>query len=173
MRNIRSALESALNKKPNAQPPEGPQGGAPYQPFPAQPQRRPQAAQMQAAPAGMLDFDEVLAEFEDLLASGKLPEGLDLQEICTDDAFAKLIVEYPADAAVRIYVAERRAEEAENSAMQRVNQQVRTRNSLPRSARGGAMSAPAPNYRDMDDESFRKLLGDLKKTARNGGKTRL
>ena len=61
-----------------------------------------------------------------------------------------------------------KAQAAEQSAMQHVNAQVRSRNALPRSARGGAMSAPTPNYRDMDDATFRKLLAEIKRSTRNG-----
>lgn len=130
-------------------------------------------------PAGMAvqpdetGFEDVRDELMQLIREGRLPEDFDLQQACADPAFAQLIAEFPAEAAIRIYAAEKRAEEAESAAMQRVSTQVRSRNALPRSARGGAMSAPTPNYRDMDSATFRKMLADVKKTTRNGGRVRL
>ncbi len=118
-------------------------------------------------------FDDIRDEIVRLIREGKLPVEFDLQSACADDAFAALLAQLPTDAAVRVYAAEKRAAEAEQNAMQRVSTQVKSRNALPRSTRGGAMSAPALNYRDMDSATFRKLLGEIKKTTRNGGKVRL
>lgn len=118
-------------------------------------------------------FDDIRDEIVRLIREGKLPADFDLESACKDEAFAELLAELPPEAAVRVYEAERRAAEAEESAMQRMTTQVRSRNALPKSTRGGAMSAPAVNYRDMDSASFNKMLADIKKTTRNGGKVRL
>jgi hypothetical protein len=119
------------------------------------------------------DFDALVEELTALISEGKLPENFDLTTACQDPAFVELINEFPAEAAVRIYDAEKRADEAEQNAMQRVNTQMRARGGLPRSQRGGAMSAPAPDYGNMDEDAFKDLLFNVKKTARSGGKARL
>ena len=168
MRKPIGALETALMKKPNmlpgrsAEPPMQPD-----RPFTAEPDMAAQGGNGQA------DFNEVVEELQQLVLEGKLPADFDLREACMDQTFADLIAEFPAEAALRIYYAENKAAGAEQAAMQRVNQQVKSRNALPRSARGGAMSAPAPNYRDMDDATFRKLLAEVKRSARNGNAPRL
>lgn len=119
------------------------------------------------------EFESIVAELEQLLQSGELPENFDLQAACEDPAFAQLLAQYPAGAAARIYAAEQRAGQAETNAMQQVSEQVRSRGGLPKSQRGGAMAGTGANYADMSGETFRSLLQQMKKTARNGGKTRL
>ena len=118
-------------------------------------------------------FDAVVQELTAMYQNGQMPEGFDLQQSAGDPALMELIQDYGAEAGVRIYAAEQRANKAEQAAMQRVSAQVRSRNALPRSSRGGSTTASAPNYRDMSSESFRSLLQQMKKTARDGGRTRL
>lgn len=163
MRKPMDAVEAALMKNQNTLPgmpgqsetKDGAQG------MPAQGAREP------------ANFEDVVYELQQLVLEKKLPPDFDLQQACMDNAFAELIAEFPAEAALRIYYAENKAAQAEQNAMQRVNAQVQSRRALPRSARGGAMSAPTPNYRDMDDASFRKLLAQMKRSARNGSAPRL
>ncbi|MEN6593813.1 MAG: hypothetical protein ABFC31_02535 [Clostridiaceae bacterium] len=119
------------------------------------------------------EFDALVSEITRLISEDKLPEGFDLKSAASDPALIELMREYGAAAGVRIYAAEQRAEEAENSAMQRVSAEVRQRNALPRSIRGGNAAASGTNYRGMDAEAFRSLMAQMKKTARDGGKTRL
>ena len=163
MRKPMDAVEAALMKNQNTLPgmPGQNETGNGGQAMPAQPTQEP---------AG---FQDVVAELQQLVLEKKLPPDFDLQQACMDKAFAELIAAFPAEAALRIYYAESKAAQAEQSAMQRVNAQVQSRRALPRSARGGAMSAPMPNYRDMDDASFRKLLAEMKRSARNGNAPRL
>jgi len=59
-----------------------------------------------------IDAANELAEMEE---NGELPEGFELSEAVKDYAFAALLSEFEPKAAVRIYVAEKRAEEAENN----------------------------------------------------------
>ncbi len=127
----------------------------------------PQGATQDAA------FDTVVQELTAMYQNGQMPEGFDLQQSANDPALMELIQDYGAEAGVRIYAAEQRANKAEQAAMQRVSAQVRSRNALPRSSRGGSTTASAPNYRDMSSEAFRSLLQQMKKTARDGGRTRL
>lgn len=146
----------------------------------AQPMRQPapmprqgNAPQDMAAPQGNGDFDALVEELTALIQQGRMPEGFDLMTACQDPAFLDLMEQFPAEAAVRVYMAEKKAAEAEENAMSRVNAQVRSRNGLPRSQRGAAMSAPAPDYRNMDSDAFKGLLYNVKKSARNGGNPRL
>ncbi len=119
------------------------------------------------------EFEALVSEVSALMQEGKLPEDFDLQEAAKDPALMKLMREYGAGAGVRIYAAETRAEEAENNAMERVSTRVRERSQLPKSTRGGGAAPAATNYHGMSSESFRQVMQQMKKTARDGGKTRL
>ncbi len=138
--------------------------------------QRPDAAQ--GMPAGQAqgndpEFEALVAEIAKLIQEGKLPEGFDLEEAASDPELMKLMREYGAEAGIRIYAAERQAQNADNSAMERVSARVRERGQLPKSTRGGSAAPAATNYRGMSSEAFRSLMQQMKKTARDGGKTRL
>ena len=119
------------------------------------------------------EFEALVDEVSALMQQGKLPEGFDLEEAANDPALVKLMREYGAGAGIRIYAAEKRAGDAENSAMERMSARVRERGALPKSTRGGSAAPSATNYHGMSSESFRQLMQQMKKTARDGGKTRL
>ena len=119
------------------------------------------------------EFEALVDEVSALMQQGKLPEGFDLEEAANDPALVKLMREYGAGAGIRIYAAEKRAEDAENSAMERMSARVRERGALPKSTRGGSAAPSATNYHGMSSESFRQLMQQMKKTASDGGKTRL
>ena len=119
------------------------------------------------------EFEALVDEVSALMQKGKLPEGFDLEEAANDPALVKLMREYGAGAGIRIYAAEKRAGDAENSAMERMSARVRERGALPKSTRGGSAAPSATNYHGMSSESFRQLMQQMKKTARDGGKTRL
>ena len=119
------------------------------------------------------EFEALVDEIAALIQDGKLPEGFDLQAAAKDPALMDLMREYGAAAGIRIYAAEARAEEAEGNAMERVSERVRQRSALPRSMRGGSANAAATNYGAMSSDAFRELRQQMKKTARDGGKTRL
>ena len=119
------------------------------------------------------EFEAQVDEVSALMQQGKLPEGFDLEDAANDPALVKLMREYGAGAGIRIYAAEQRAEDAENSAMERMSARVRERGALPKSTRGGSAAPSATNYHGMSSESFRQLMQQMKKTARDGGKTRL
>ena len=131
------------------------------------------AAQNQTAAQNDPEFEALVDEVSALMQQGKLPEGFDLEEAANDPALVKLMREYGAGAGIRIYAAEKRAEDAENSAMERMSARVRERGALPKSTRGGSAAPSATNYHGMSSESFRQLMQQMKKTARDGGKTRL
>ena len=119
------------------------------------------------------EFEALVDEVSALMQQGKLPEGFDLEDAANDPALVKLMREYGAGAGIRIYAAEKRAGDAENSAMERMSARVRERGALPKSTRGGSAAPSATNYHGMSSESFRQLMQQMKKTARDGGKTRL
>ncbi len=119
------------------------------------------------------EFEALVDEISVLVQQGKLPEGFDLESAAKDPELANLMREYGAEAGIRIYAAEQRAEEAENNAMERVSARVRERGALPKSTRGGSAAPAATNYHGMSSEAFRALMQQMKKTARDGGKTRL
>lgn len=119
------------------------------------------------------EFDALVEEISKLVQKGKLPEGFDLESAAQDPELAELMHEYGAEAGIRIYAAEQRAEDADNSAMERVSARVRERSALPKSTRGGGAAPGATNYRNMSSEAFRALVQQMKNTARDGGKTRL
>ena len=119
------------------------------------------------------EFEALVDEISTLISEGKIPEGFDLQAATKDPELLSLMREYGAGAGIRIYAAEQRAEEAENSAMERVSARMRERSALPKSTRGGSAAPAATNYRGMSSEAFRELMQQMKKTARDGGKTRL
>lgn len=100
--------------------------------------------------------------------SGELPEGFDLSEAVKDPAFAKLLKEFEPKAAVRIYVAEKRAEDAENSVKARMSEQARSRSALPKSQRTDRAVAPAPDYMNMSKEAFSALEQQYKNAAHSG-----
>ena len=119
------------------------------------------------------EFEALVDEIATLIAEGKLPEGFDLEQAASDPELVSLMREYGAAAGIRIYAAEKRADDAENSAMERVSNRMRERSALPKSTRGGSAAPAATNYHGMSSESFRALMQQMKKTARDGGKTRL
>ena len=119
------------------------------------------------------EFEALVDEIAALIRDDKLPEGFDLQTAAKDPALINLMREYGAAAGIRIYAAETRAEEAENRAMERVSERVRQRGTVPQSLSGGSANAAATNYGAMSSEAFRALMQQMKKTARDGGKTRL
>ena len=119
------------------------------------------------------EFEALVDEITNLIGEGKLPQGFDLENAAKDPALIELMREYGAAAGIRIYAAEQRADEAETNAMERVSERVRQRGALPRSIHGGSTGASATNYRSMSSDAFRELMQQLKKTARDGGKTRL
>lgn len=129
-----------------------------------------EASTLDNQPAQENPFSQIGAELAQLEREGTLPEGFDLQAACQDRNFAELVSEYPAKAAIRIYAAEKRAEEAEKNAMEKLAQQLKVRNSLPRSQKGGGNVSSAPDYMSMSSEAFRSLENNLKSAARRGGK---
>ncbi len=130
-------------------------------------------AQGQTAAQNDPEFEALVNEISTLVQQGKLPEGFDLESATKDPELVELMREYGAEAGIRIYAAEQRAEEAENNAMERVSARVRERSALPKSTRGGSAAPAATNYHGMSSEAFRALMQQMKKIDRDGGKTRL
>ena len=119
------------------------------------------------------EFEAMVDEISALMREGKLPEDFDMEEAVDDPALFQLMHAYGANAGIRIYAAEQRAQDAEDNAMERMSARVRERSQLPKSTRGGSAAPAATNYHGMSSESFRQLMQQMKKAARDGGKTRL
>ena len=81
-------------------------------------------AQGQTAAQNDPEFEALVNEISTLVQQGKLPEGFDLKTAVEDPELTDLMREYGAEAGIRIYAAEQRAEEAENNAMERVSARV-------------------------------------------------
>ena len=113
-------------------------------------------------------FYEAANALVGLEQNGELPEGFDLQAAVQDRAFAELLQEFEPKAAVRIYAAEKRADEAENSVKNKMSEQVRARKALPKSQRTDRAIAPAPDYMAMSKEAFSALEQQYRNAARNG-----
>lgn len=143
-----SLIEQALGRKQPTQPAQGAQNGDET-------------------------FNGVVDEIAQLIMEGKVPEDFNLEAAFADETFVELLLDFPIEAAIRIYRAERTAAEAETSAKQRVAEQVRSRGALPKSTRGGGYVSPRTDYKNMDSAEFSRLLQQIKKTARSGGTTRL
>ena len=130
------------------------------------------AAPNAGAPAGA--DEELLTSVADeivlLYREGKLPEGFDAERAFADPALAALILSegIPVEYAVRIYIAEKKAAEAEQSARQRVTDEVRQRGALPRPQRAGVAVQSGLDYRGMSSEEFRQLEQQYKRAAKNG-----
>lgn len=117
-----------------------------------------------------LEAANALTEMEQ---NGELPEGFDLSEAAQDPAFAALLSEFEPKAAVRIYVAEKRAEDAENAVKTRMSEQARTRGALPKSQRTDRAIAPAPDYMHMSKEAFSTLEQQYRNAAHSGKRVQI
>ena len=113
-------------------------------------------------------FVEAANALVEMEQNGELPEGFDLAAAVRDRAFAALLQEFEPKAAVRIYAAERRALDAENSVKTRMSEQARSRSALPKSQRTDRAVAPAPDYMSMSREAFSALEQQYRNAAHNG-----
>lgn len=113
-------------------------------------------------------FLEAAAALVAMEQNGELPEGFDLSEAAQDSAFAELLNEFEPKAAVRIYVAEKRADDAENAVKTRMSEQARSRSALPKSTRTDRAVAPAPDYMSMSKEAFSALEKQYRNAAHSG-----
>ena len=118
-------------------------------------------------------FMEAANALVEMESNGELPEGFDLQEAVRDRAFAELLNEFEPKAAVRIYVAEKRAEEAENSVKTRMSEQARSRKALPKSQRTDRAVAASPDYMSMSGEAFSALEKQYKNAAHSGKRVQI
>ena len=113
-------------------------------------------------------FIEAANTLVELERNGELPEGFELETAVHDRAFAELLGEFEPKAAVRIYVAEKRAEEAEDSVKTRMSEKARSRSALPKSQRTDRAIAPTPDYMAMSKEAFAALEKQNRNAAQSG-----
>ncbi|MCL2695270.1 MAG: hypothetical protein FWE69_02975 [Clostridiales bacterium] len=118
-------------------------------------------------------FSEIGVKLVQMEQEGRLPEGFDLETACQDKAFAELVLEMEPEAAIRVWAAEKKAENAMQEALDMVQKRLTTRNALPKQTRTtGAVSAE-PDYNSMSPEAFRTLENQLRAAARNGKKMKI
>ena len=118
-------------------------------------------------------FIEAANTLVEMERNGELPEGFDLEAAVQDRAFAELLQEFEPKAAVRIYAAEKRADEAENSVKTRMSEQARSRSQLPKSQRTDRAAAPTPDYMSMSREAFSALEKQYRNAAHNGKRVQI
>ncbi len=152
------------------------QQAAQQQQLPAQQpamQAPPAMAGMQNAQSGAPDAQSIKRELNDLMRNNFLPPGFDLVAAAQDPAFVRLTMEMPAYAAVRVYHAEQRAQNAERQAMQNVMQRLLARESLPRAARADTAAIASRDYLSMSPEEFARVEREFRDKARRGIKVKL
>ncbi len=118
-------------------------------------------------------FAEAANALVEMEREGTLPEGFDLEAAVKDRAFAQLLSEFEPKAAVRIYAAERRAEEAEQTAKARMSEKVQAQKALPKSQRTDRAVSPVPDYMSLSKEAFRTLEQQYRNAARSGRRVRI
>ena len=118
-------------------------------------------------------FTEAAYALVELEREGGLPEGFDLESAVQDRAFAELLGEFEPKAAVRIYAAERRAEDAEEQAKARMSEQLMARKALPKSQRTDRGVSARPDYMSMSKEAFRALEQQYRSAARSGRRVQI
>ena len=113
-------------------------------------------------------FVEAAKELAGMERDGALPKEFTLSEAVNDRAFAALLTELPVKAAVRVYVAERKAEQAQQTAREELQEAIRVRNALPKSTRADRAVAASPDYMNMSEEAFRTLEQQYRNAAHSG-----
>ena len=96
-------------------------------------------------------------EIARLEAEGKLPRGFDLEAACNDDRFIELLDELEPYGAIRVYAAERAAENAREAAREELNQAAMDRRKLPQPIRPNRLLRAEEDYTAMSPEAFRAL----------------
>ena len=104
-------------------------------------------------------------EIARLEAEGKLPEDFDLEAACSDDRFVALLHELEPYGAIRVYAAERAAENARAAAREELSREAMDRKKLPQSTRGNRLLSPEEDYAAMSPEAFRALENRLRNHA--------
>ena len=120
------------------------------------------------APEEENPFTEAAFALAAMERDGELPEGFSLSEAVTDPTFANLLAAFEPAAAVRIYAAERRADEAEANVRSEMSNTIRMRSALPGPTRADRAVAPTPDYMAMSDEAFRALEQQYRNAAHSG-----
>ena len=118
-------------------------------------------------------FTEAATALVEMEREGTLPEGFDLQSAAQDAAFAELLNEFEPKAAVRIYAAEQRAEDAEKNAKARMSERIKAQKALPKSQRTDRAVTATPDYMSMSAEAFRTLEQQMRSAAHNGRRVQI
>lgn len=133
----------------------------------------PQHAAQGGAQPRMMNPEGIKQEVETLVAMNALPDGFSLESAMRDPAFIQLLVEMPAQYAVRVYQAEARAHSAGEEALQTLTARLRAREGLPQAARADAAGLPVRDYRNMSTEEFLALERKFKEQSQKGIRAKL
>lgn len=101
------------------------------------------------------DAEKYVAELVRLQNEKKLERPID--EYVTDSFFVELLQEYGTAAAVRIYDAEKRAEDARETGRQSAIDDFARMRSIPRPIRTGIHAEPETDFSKMSTDEFMKL----------------
>lgn len=94
------------------------------------------------------ESDRIVREFYE----AEKPDGFDEGEALNDADFVKLLTEYPAKAAIRIWMSERRA----NNASKDIAEKLKARQAIPQMTRPAHSVSPKIDWTQVDSETFRK-----------------
>lgn len=108
---------------------------------------------------------EIANEMLRLEAAGKLPEGFSIDEASQDTRFVELLDELEPYGAIRVYAAEKQAQNARQAAREELSREAAARSRLPKSTRGNRALAVEEDYENMSPEAFRALENRLRKHA--------
>ena len=102
----------------------------------------------QAAKDAISDIDRIVADVQ----AAKKPEGFDEATAYQDSAFLDLLPPYPAEAAIRIYMAENKA----NHAGQDYAEKLKARQAVPQSTRPQQPVKPVTDWTQVSTDDFLK-----------------
>lgn len=94
--------------------------------------------------------DDQVNEIMDAVAAAPKPDGFDEEVAFNDPAFADLLTQFPADAAIRIYHAEQMA----RNAPQDIAEKLRARKAIPQSIQPQKTAAPKKDWMSVSSEEF-------------------
>lgn len=102
----------------------------------------------ESAPDADEEADRIVREFYE----AEKPTGFDEKAALADSEFVQLLTEYPAKAAIRIWMSERSAK----NAGQDLAEKLKARNAIPQMTRSGHAVSPTVDWTRVDSETFRK-----------------
>lgn len=87
------------------------------------------------------------------------------EEYANDPAFLALLGEFPAKAALRVYIAEKSLKEARQDGARDLMEKLAARRALPAPLNRGVPAAPETDFSTMPSEQFRALKNQFSRAA--------